>query len=106
LEQIACTCAYLSEKNKYLNTPESLLKPRECSCKWRALNQLYSAKTLNKQRSIFIVNSKGVEIKFTLEDNEEAIKKMRRYGELSQDEPNEPENESLNRIFLREIELD
>jgi hypothetical protein len=34
---------------------------------------------------------------------------MRRYGELSQDEhdePNEPENESLNRIFLREIELD
>jgi hypothetical protein len=34
---------------------------------------------------------------------------MRRYGELSKDEhdePNEPENESLNRIFLREIELD
>jgi hypothetical protein len=47
-----------------------------------------------------------VEIKFTIEDNKEAIKKMRRYGELSQDEPNEPENESLNRIFLREIELD
>ena len=70
------------------------------------MKQLYSAKTLDKQRSIFIVNSKGVEIKFTLEDNEEAIKKMRRYGELSQDEPAEPENESLNRIFLREIELD
>jgi hypothetical protein len=67
---------------------------------------LYSAKTLDKQRRIFLVNSKGVEIKFTIEDNEEAIKKMRRYGELSQDEPNEPENESLNRIFLREIELD
>jgi len=67
---------------------------------------LYSAKTLDQQRRIFLVNSKGVEIKFTLVDNEEAIKKMRRYGELSQDEPNEPENESLNRIFLREIELD
>ena len=70
------------------------------------MKQLYSAKTLDQQRRIFLVNSKGVEIKFTLEDNEEAIKKMRRYGELSQDEPNEPENESLNRIFLREIELD
>ena len=67
---------------------------------------MYSAKTLDQQRRIFLVNSKGVEIKFTLEDNKEAIKKMRRYGELSQDEPNEPENESLNRIFLREIELD
>ena len=31
---------------------------------------------------------------------------MRRYGELSQDEPDEPEYESVNRIFLREIELD
>jgi hypothetical protein len=31
---------------------------------------------------------------------------MRRYGELSQDEPEEPENEYPNRIFLREIELD
>ena len=70
------------------------------------MKQLYSAKTLDQQRRIFLVNSKGVEIKFTLEDNEEAIKKMRRYGELSQDEPAEPENESLNRIFLREIELD
>ena len=67
---------------------------------------MYSTKTFNKQRRIFLVNSKGVEIKFTIEDNKEAIKKMRRYGELSQDEPNEPENESLNRIFLREIELD
>jgi hypothetical protein len=47
-----------------------------------------------------------VEIKFTIEDNKEAIKKMKRYGELSQDEPAEPENESLNRIFLKEIELD
>ena len=70
------------------------------------MKQLYSAKTLDQQRRIFLVNSKGVEIKFTIEDNKEAIKKMRRYGELSQDEPNEPENESLNRIFLREIELD
>ena len=67
---------------------------------------MYSAKTLDQQRRIFLVNSKGVEIKFTIEDNKEAIKKMKRYGELSQDEPNEPENESLNRIFLREIELD
>jgi hypothetical protein len=70
---------------------------------------LYSAKTLDQQRRIFLVNSKGVEIKYTIEDNKEAINKMRRYGELSQDEhdePNEPENESLNRIFLREIELD
>jgi hypothetical protein len=67
---------------------------------------LYSAKTLDQQRRIFLVNSKGVEIKFTIEDNKEAIKKMKRYGELSQDEPAEPENESLNRIFLREIELD
>ncbi len=70
------------------------------------MKQFYSAKTLDKQRRIFLVNSKGVEIKFTIEDNKEAIKKMRKYGELSQDEPNEPENESLNRIFLREIELD
>jgi hypothetical protein len=67
---------------------------------------LYSAKTLDQQRRIFLVKSRGVEIKFTIEDNKEAIKKMKRYGELSQDEPNEPENESLNRIFLREIELD
>ena len=67
---------------------------------------MYSAKTLDQQRRIFLVNSKGVEIKFTIEDNKEAIKKMKRYGELSQDEPAEPENESLNRIFLREIELD
>jgi ABC-type uncharacterized transport system substrate-binding protein len=67
---------------------------------------LYSAKTLDQQRRIFLVNSKGVEIKFTIEDNKEAIKKMKRYGELSQDEPAEPENESLNRIFLKEIELD
>ena len=70
------------------------------------MKQLYSAKTLDQQRRIFLVNSKGVEIKFTIEDNKEAIKKMKRYGELSQDEPAEPENESLNRIFLREIELD
>ena len=67
---------------------------------------MYSAKTLDQQRRIFLVNSKGVEIKFTIEDNKEAIKKMKRYGELSQDEPAEPENESLNRIFLKEIELD
>jgi len=70
---------------------------------------LYSAKTLDQQRRIFLVNSKGVEIKFTIEDNKEAILKMRRYGELSQDEhdePDEPENESLNSIFLREIKLD
>ena len=64
---------------------------------------MYSAKTLDKQRRIFLVNSKGVEIKFTIEDNKEAILKMRRYGELSQDEPNEPENEYPNRIFLRKI---
>ena len=70
------------------------------------MKQLYSAKTLDQQRRIFLVNSKGVEIKFTIEDNKEAIKKMKRYGELSQDEPAEPENESLNRIFLKEIELD
>ena len=70
------------------------------------MKQLYSAKTLDQQRRIFLVNSKGVEIKFTIEDNQEAIKKMKRYGELSQDEPAEPENESLNRIFLKEIELD
>ena len=47
-----------------------------------------------------------MEIKFTLEDDEEAIRKMRRYGELSQDEPDEPEYESLNRVLLRQIELD
>ena len=67
---------------------------------------MYSAKTLDQQRRIFLVNSKGVEIKFTIEDNKEAILKMRRYGELSQDEPDEPENEHPNRIFLKEIELD
>ena len=67
---------------------------------------MYSAKTLDQQRRIFLVNSKGVEIKYTIEDNKEAILKMRRYGELSQDEPDEPENEYPNRIFLREIELD
>ena len=67
---------------------------------------MYSAKTLDQQRRIFLVNSKGVEIKYTIEDNKEAILKMRRYGDLSQDEPDELENEPPNRIFLREIELD
>ena len=65
----------------------------ECICKWRAYKQVYSSSILRKQRRTFIVNSKGVEIKFEIEDLEDGIKKMRRYSELTQD----PDPESIER---------
>jgi hypothetical protein len=72
---------------------EFLTDSRECICKWRAYQQVYSSSSLRKQRRTFIVNSKGVEIKFEIEDLEDGIKKMRRYSELTQD----PDPESIER---------
>ena len=72
---------------------EFLTDSRECICKWRAYQQVYSSSILRKQRRTFIINSKGVEIKFEIEDLEDGIKKMRKYSELTQD----PDPESIER---------
>ena len=48
------------------------------------------------------MNSKGVEIKFEIEDLEDGIKKMRKYSELSQD----PDPESDERQQVKNLELD
>jgi hypothetical protein len=81
---------------------EFLSDSRECICKWRAYQQVYSSSNLRKQRKTFIVNSKGVEINFEIEDSEEGIKKMRKYSELS----HYPDPESIERQQVKNMELD